>query len=49
MAVFYSFCPGLRSSRFAAEVRNSQAKFSYTTNVTQVPGSTRTKFVPSPR
>ena len=38
-----------RASCLAALVRNSQARFSYTTNVMQVPGSTRTMFVPSPR
>ena len=37
------------SARVAALVLNSHAKFSYTTNVTQVPGSTLTRFVPRPR
>lgn len=36
-------------SRFSAVDRNNHAMFSYTTNVMQVPGRTRTKFVPRPR
>ena len=37
------------SSLRVANVRSKWAMFSYTTNVTQVPGNTRTKFVPKPR
>jgi len=36
-------------ARLAAELRRSQAKFSYTTNVIQFPGRTRTRLVPRPR
>ena len=45
--------PDIDSARFrsraAPAIRSNQAKFSYTTKVTHVPGNTRTRFVPSPR
>lgn len=43
----FSVQPGF--SLLIAALRSNHAMFSYTTNVTHVPGRTRTKFVARPR